>query len=64
MQLYKYHGDKLTDPKLKGKICTLPKRANGKCYRGRNGTMLAEFETGERVTIIGRLLRKVKNEIN
>ena len=64
MQLYKYFGDKLTDSKFKGQICTLPKRPNGKCIRGRNGTMLAEFETGERVTIIGRLLlRKVKNDL-
>jgi hypothetical protein len=58
MQLYKYHGDKLTDQKHKGKVCTLPKRANGKCFRGKNGNMLADFN-GELVNIIGRCLRKV-----
>ena len=55
---YKYKGDKLTDPKFKGAICTFPKKANGKCFRGKNGNMIADFN-GELVNIVGRLLRKI-----
>ncbi|SKB64114.1 hypothetical protein [Daejeonella lutea] len=57
---YTYLGDKLTDPKLKKAICCAVKRADGKCIRGRNGSMLVEFDRGEKVVVMGRLLRKVK----
>lgn len=60
VQQYKYLGDRLTDPELKGAICIAVRRErDGKCIRGRNGTMLMDF-SGRRVTVIGRLLRKVK----
>lgn len=56
---YKYLGDKFTDEKLKGKTCIAVRRPNGKCIRGKNGSMLVDF-AGERVNVIGRLLRKQK----
>lgn len=58
--MYIYLGDRLTDPKFKGNICTAVRRKNGKCIRGRNGNMLVQFETGEVAVVIARLLRKIK----
>ncbi|EMR03522.1 hypothetical protein [Cesiribacter andamanensis] len=58
MRHYTYLGDRLTDPALKGKACTAVERPDGKCIRGRNGTMLVQFEGGRKATVIGRLLRK------
>jgi hypothetical protein len=55
---YLYLGDKFTAPALKGKLCVAVRRLDGKCIRGRNGAMLVEFENGERVIVLGRLLRK------
>lgn len=57
---YIYHGDKLTRPSLKKKLCKAVRRPDGKCYRGRNSNMLVEFENGERHIILARTLRKVK----
>jgi len=56
--IYKYIGDRQTDPKYKGEICEAVRRPDGKCIRGRNGNMLVQFCTGETVVVIGRLLRK------
>lgn len=56
---YKYLGDKLTDPALKGQLCEAVRRPDGKCIRGRNGNMLVAFENKQAV-VIARLLRKVK----
>lgn len=58
MRHYIYLGDRLTDPSLKGKACTAVERPDGKCIRGKNGTMLVAFEGGRKANIIGRLLRK------
>lgn len=58
--IYKYLGDRYTSPELKGSHCTAVRRTDGKCIRGRNGSMLVQFESGKSV-IIGRLLRKVKD---
>jgi hypothetical protein len=55
---YLYLGDKYTAPAFKGKLCIAVRRIDTKCIRGRNGAMLVEFENGERVIVIGRLLRK------
>ncbi|WP_234733618.1 hypothetical protein [Tellurirhabdus bombi] len=55
---YLYLGDRLTDPALKGQRCTAVRRADGKCIRGKNGSMLVRFESGRVVAVIGRLLRK------
>jgi hypothetical protein len=60
--MYKYLGDRLTDPKYKGAICTAVRRQNGKCIRGKNGAMLVQFESAT-VVVIARLLRKTKTGI-
>lgn len=56
--MYRYLGDRFTDPKYKGAICHAIRREDGKCIRGRNGSMLVAFD-GKPVVVIGRLLRKV-----
>jgi hypothetical protein len=58
-QEYIYLGDRLTDQQYKGKPCSAIRQENGKCIRGRNGSMLVEFY-GVPVVVIGRLLRKQK----
>ncbi len=58
--MYIYLGDKLTDPRFKRAECSAVRRQDGKCIRGKTGTMLVEFN-GEKVNVIGRLLRKVKS---
>jgi hypothetical protein len=55
---YRYLGDRWTAPKLKGARCTAVRRQDGKCIRGRNGSMLVQFENGDRHVVVGRLLRK------
>jgi hypothetical protein len=57
---YRYIGDRLTDPNLKGAHCEAVRRQDCKCIRGKNGTMLVQFENGRKANIIGRLLRKLK----
>ena len=59
MSEYRYLGDRLTSPELKGRGCSAVRREDGKCIRGRNGLMLVDFD-GEKKTVIGRLLRKAK----
>jgi hypothetical protein len=56
---YNYLGDRQTSPELKGKQCRAVRNAAGKCIRGRNSTMLVEFEDGERVVVLARRLRKI-----
>jgi len=55
---YKYLGDKLTSPALKGATCEAVKNAKGKCIRGRNSNMLVSFE-GKKWVVLARLLRKI-----
>ena len=57
---YTYLGDRLTRPNLKKQPCKAIRRPDGKCIRGKNGNMLVELETGERIVVLGRLLRKAK----
>ena len=57
---YIYLGDRLTDQQLKHTKCRAIRRADGKCIRGKNGSMLVVFENGRIATVIGRLLRKIK----
>jgi hypothetical protein len=59
IQQYTYRGDRHTDPALKGAMCTAVRRADGRCIRGRNGSMLVQFADGRRVVALGRQLRKV-----
>lgn len=56
---YRYIGDRFTDPELKGKTCSAVRRPDGKCIRGKNGSMLVSFD-GKPVVVIARLLRKIK----
>lgn len=60
---YIYLGDRMTDYRLKRGICKAVRRTDGKCIRGRNGSMLVEFIGGTRHIIIGRLLRKRKEQL-
>jgi hypothetical protein len=60
---YKYLGDKYTEPSLRGALCSAVRRPDGKCIRGKNGSMLVDFN-GEKHVVMGRLLRKIKREIS
>jgi hypothetical protein len=57
---YTYRGDRLTDPKFKGQACTAVRRPDGKCIRGKNGSMLVLFSDGSQAVVLGRQLRKIK----
>lgn len=59
MSVYKYLGDRFTDPALKGKPCSAVRRPDGKCIRGKNSNMLVVFD-GKPVVVLARLLRKIK----
>lgn len=58
---YVYLGDKNTDAVLRKQTCNAVRR-NGKCIRGKNGSMLVKFEDGVDRVIIGRLLRKTSKQ--
>lgn len=60
MSEYVYRGDKLTDDRYRGALCSAVRRADGRCVRGRNGSMLVRFEDGSVVNVLGRQLRKVQ----
>jgi hypothetical protein len=55
---YIYLGDRFTDPDLKGKACTAVRRPDGKCIRGKNGSMLVLFEEKGRVVVMGKVVKK------
>jgi hypothetical protein len=55
---YIYLGDSITSTEYKGKECNAVHN-EGKCIRGRLGTMLVSF-AGKQVNVIGRRLRKIK----
>jgi len=57
---YTYLGDRLTDGTLKQCRCRAVRRADGKCIRGRNGSMLVALDDGRKLVVLGRLLRKVQ----
>lgn len=59
MNEYTYLGDRFTALELKGAECRAVRRPDGKCIRGRNGSMLVSFN-GVQHVVIGRLLRKIK----
>lgn len=59
MMEYTYRGDRFTDPELKGMQCQAV-RKNGKCIRGKNGSMLVKFSNGQTAVILARQLRKIK----
>ncbi|MER3464355.1 MAG: hypothetical protein C4329_08060 [Chitinophagaceae bacterium] len=45
IQDYKYLGDRQTDIKYKGMRCIAVRRSDGKCIRGKNGSMLVQLGT-------------------
>lgn len=57
---YIYLGDRNTDVALRRQACSAVRRA-GKCIRGKNGSMLVQFEDGTKRVVVGRLLRKNKS---
>ena len=60
MMEYIYLGDRNTDPDLKKRSCRAVRRVDGKCKRGKNGSMLVQFDDGRQMIVMGRLLRKSK----
>lgn len=58
---YIYHADRLGKimSEYAGKPCKAI-RCNGKCIRGRNSNMLVQFENGDKVVVLARMLRKIK----
>ena len=59
---YRYHGDRFTDPELKGQVCAAVRRSTGKCIRGKNGNMLVKFRSGRVAVVLARQLRKIVND--
>jgi hypothetical protein len=57
---YIYLGDKNTDSSLRGRACSAVRRQDGKCIRGKNGSMLVTFGK-KKMVVVGRLLRKIKS---
>ena len=55
IRCYKYLGDRLTDPELKGEMCDAV-MVNGKCIR-HGASMLVIFGSKKHV-VLARLLRK------
>jgi hypothetical protein len=55
---YIYLGDRQTSSILRGSKCRAIRRS-GKCIRGKNGSMLVQFENGDRHVVMGRYLRKL-----
>ena len=55
---YIYLGDKLTDPELKGKVCTAVFLPGGRVVRGRNRNQLVMFGN-KKVVVLGRRLRRI-----
>ena len=60
MMEYRYLGDRNTYLSLRRAGCKAVRRKDGKCIRGRNGSMLVELKEGRKCVVVGRMLRKVK----
>lgn len=60
MPEYIYKGDKYAKTgQYAGKLCSAIRRADGKCIRGKKGTMLVRFDDGTAVVVIAKWLRKI-----
>jgi hypothetical protein len=57
MMRYTYHGDRLTDPALKGMQCDPVRRPDGKCIVGKMGTAMVIDVHGVRHIVLRRRLR-------
>jgi len=55
---YIYLGDRWTSPEFCHIKCDAVRRSDGKCIRGKNGTMLVMTEQGKKLVVIARLLRR------
>jgi len=60
--VYVYLGDRWTAAALKGARCTAVRRGDGRCIRGHNGSMLVQFDNGERHVVLGRSLRTIRDD--
>lgn len=58
---YRYLGDRFTARALRGAGCDAVRR-NGKCLRGRNGSMLVRLADGQYCVVLARLLRRTDKE--
>ena len=59
---YRYLGDRWTSDEWKGMLCEAVRRPDGKCIRGRNGSMMVRFlQSGEERIVVGRRLRKIRD---
>ena len=56
---YVYLGDRWTREELRGARCVALVRPDGRCICSRLGTMMVQFESGERGMVLRRRLRKV-----
>jgi hypothetical protein len=56
---YVYRGDRWTAPPLRGARCVAVRRPDGRCVRGRNGSMLVRFDGGAVHVVLGRQLRRL-----
>ena len=54
-----YLGDRSTSVLYRGRKCKAIRRKDGKCLRGKNGSMLVSFD-GTEVIVQARLLRILK----
>jgi hypothetical protein len=58
---YTYRGDRFTSEFFKGRGCNAVRRPDGKCIRGKNGSMLVDFD-GLQVVVLARQLRKTNKK--
>ena len=56
---YQYLGDRNTAASLKKQFCKAVRRTDGKCIRGKNGSILVQFADGKKFVVVGRLLKKI-----
>ena len=53
-------GDRNTSSSLRKQLCKAVRKNNGKCVRGKNGSMLVQFKDGKPTVVTGKLLRKIE----
>jgi hypothetical protein len=58
LRAYLYQGDRWTREPLKGMLCFAVLRPDGKCIRGKNGSMLVRGFSGTCYVVPARRLRK------
>lgn len=58
--MYRYRGDRLTCDSLRGVTVFAVLRADGKCVRGANGSMLVCDVQGRTHVVLARQLRRLR----